>query len=81
MTLDPRFNFWLSVALAILGVFSSAGSQFLDLGLSPATVKAVVAGDILLLGVGNAINAVLAAIPGKDNTTGFYLAPKDPPPK
>ena len=81
MTIDPRWSFYLSLTLAIAGFLGGAGSQFTDLGLSHAEVKGILAGDVLLLGVGNAINAVLAAIPSKDKSTGFYLAPKptEPP--
>ena len=81
MTVDPRYSFYLSLGLAIMGFLGGASSQFLDLGLAPVTVKAILAGDALLLGVGNAINAVLAAIPSKPNSPNFYLGPKptDPP--
>jgi hypothetical protein len=81
MTVDPRWSFYLSLTLAVCGFLSGAGSQFTDLGLSQPVVKALLAVVMLLIGVGNAVNAVLAAIPSKDRTTGFYLAPqpKDPP--
>ena len=79
MTIDPRVGMWLSVVLAIMGFLGGAGSQFTDLGLSPATVKALLAGDALLLGIGNAINAVLHAIPSKPGATNeFPLGPKTP---
>ena len=76
MTIDPRFSFYLSLALAILGFMAGAGAQFTNLGLEPPAVEVILAICTLLLGVGNAINAVLAAIPSKDAHTGFYLAPK-----
>lgn len=79
MTIDPRWSFYLSLTLAILGFLGGAGAQFVDLGLRAGTVKAILAGVTLLLGVGNAINAVLAAIPSKDPHTGFYLGPSNPP--
>jgi len=80
VTLDPRWSIYLSLILAVLGFLGGAGVQFTDLGLSPATVKALLAGDVLLLGVGNAVNAVLAMAPSKSGqTAGFYLGPKDPP--
>lgn len=79
MTIDPRFSFYLSLALAILGFLAGASAQFADLGLSAITTKAILAALTLCLGVGNAINAVLAAIPSKDAKTGFYLAKKDQP--
>lgn len=79
MTIDPRWSFFLSITLAVIGFLSGAGSQFTDLGFPPTKVKAIIALCALVMGVGNAINAVLAAIPSKDSKTGFYLAPKGPP--
>lgn len=79
MTLDPRWSVFLSLGLAILAFLAGAGSQFTDLGLNPIEVKRILAGITLLIGIGNAVNAVLGAIPSKDRTTGFYLAPKEPP--
>jgi hypothetical protein len=79
LQIDPRWNFWLSVSLAVLAFLSGAATQFTDLGLSPGTVKGLIAGDVLLLGVGNSINAVLAAIPSKSTPAAqkaFYLGPK-----
>lgn len=79
MTIDPRWSIFLSLTLAVLGVLAGAGSQLTDLGLDPKQVKAALALITLLMGVGNAVNAVLGAIPSKDARTGFYLAPKDKP--
>jgi len=81
MTVDPRYSFWLSIGLSVIGFLSGAGAQFTDLGLGPTQVKAVLALCALLVGVGNALNAVLAAIPSKDKSTGFYLGPKTDAPK
>lgn len=80
MTIDPRWSFWLSISLAVIGFLSGAGSQLTDLGLDVHTVKAIIALCALCMGVGNAINAVLAAIPSAaGQTKGFYLGPKDQP--
>ena len=79
MTIDPRWSFFLSLGLAILGFLAGASAQFTDLGLAPSTAKAILATITLLLGVGNAINAVLAAIPsrpGPEAAKNFYLGPK-----
>lgn len=81
MTIDPRWSFWLSITLSVLGFLSGAGTLFAGLGLSATVVTALLSGFGLLVGIGNAVNAVLAAIPSKDSKTGFYLAPKDPPAK
>ena len=81
MTLDPRWSVWLSVLMAILAFLSGAGAQFKDLGLSDSETKAILAGIALFLGIGNAVNAVLAAIPSKSSPEAmkqFYLGPKEP---
>lgn len=82
MTLDPRWSFWLSISLAVLAFLSGASAQFIDLGLDPRVVKAVLAGITLLLGIGNAVNAVFAAIPSKSTPEAqkaFYLGPARSP--
>ena len=61
MTVDLKWILILSMVLAVLGFLVGAGSNFTDLGLSPAGVKAVLAALGLLLGCGNAINSVLVA--------------------
>ena len=79
MTLDPRWSVFLSLTLAVLGFLVGAGSQFTDLGFSPGQVKAILAGDALLLGIGNAVNAVLGMIPSPSDPKSmnkFYLGPK-----
>lgn len=77
MTIDPRWSVFLSLGLAILGFLGGASAQFTDLGLSPTLVKAILATVVLLLGIGNAINAVLGAIPSKKGDDAkFYLGPK-----
>lgn len=83
MTVDPRWSFWLSIALSVLGFLSGAGTLLAGLGLSAEIVTALLSGFGLLVGIGNAVNAVLAAIPSKDSTTGFYLGGSKPnqPPK
>jgi hypothetical protein len=83
MTLDPRWSIILSLFLAILAVMAGASAQLTDLGLAPTQVKAILALITLFLGIGNAVNAVLGAIPSAPGQTkGFFLGPKpaDPPP-
>lgn len=80
MTLDPRWSFWLSVSMAVLAFLSGTSAQLSDLGMSPTQVKAVLAFITLALGIGNAVNAVLAAIPSKsdpESMSKFYLGPKN----
>ena len=82
MTIDPRYSVWLSLVLAILAFLSGASAQFSDLGLEPHQVKAILAGITLLLGLGNAVNAVLGAMPSEstpDAMKKFYLGPKEKP--
>ena len=80
MTIDPRWSIGLSLALAILAFLAGSGAAFADLGLDAHTVKATLAGITILLGIGNAVNAVLGAIPSKPGqTAGFYLGPSNPP--
>ena len=83
MTIDPRWSFFLSLSLAVLSFLAGAGTMYTDLGANPATVKAILALFNICLGVGNAVNAVLAAIPSASGQSkGFYLGPKQPdPPK
>lgn len=79
MTIDPRWSFWLSLSLAMLAFLSGAGSNFTDLGLGEHVVKGILGMTSILLGLGNAVNAVLAAIPSKSDSTStskFYLGPK-----
>jgi hypothetical protein len=81
MQIDPRYSVFLSLGLAILAFLAGAGSQFTDLGLEPATVKKILALVTLSIGVGNAVNAVLGAIPSKpgpEAAKSFYLGPKTP---
>lgn len=78
MTLDPRWSIFLSLGLAILAFLAGAGASLTDLGLQPAQVKAMLALITILLGIGNAVNAVLTGIPSKDNQKGFLF--KGPPP-
>ena len=61
MKVDLKWILALSMFLAVLGFLGGAGSQFTDLGLAPATTKAIIAIFVILLGCGNAVNSVLIA--------------------
>jgi len=81
MTIDPRIGFWLSIALAVIGVFATSATQLTTIFGQHAT-DIVLATASLLMAVGNAINAILHAIPSKDTPQAlksFYLGPKQPP--
>ena len=81
MTLDPRWSVFLSLGLAILAVLAGSSAQFTDLGLDPKVVKGILAMITILVGIGNAVNAVLGMIPSAPGQTkGFYLGPSAPPP-
>jgi hypothetical protein len=75
MTVDARWGFYLSIFLAIVGALAGAGTQFTAL-FGQTTANAVLALCVLLMTVGNAINAVLHAIPSGTPKAGeFALGP------
>jgi phosphosulfolactate phosphohydrolase-like enzyme len=79
MTINPKWGMWLSIILALGGALTGLGASFADLGLSPGEVKAVLAGDTIVLTLGNAVNAVLHMIPSQNGPAGaaqFPLGPK-----
>jgi hypothetical protein len=62
MTIDPRVGMWLSIVLTTIAVLTTAGTQLTTLfGQSAATL--ILAACVILMGIGNAVNAVLHAIP------------------
>ena len=76
MTIDPRVGFWLSVGLAIIGVLASSATQLTTL-FGEHTTAIILALTTLLMTAGNAINAVLHAIPSKPGAASeFPLGPK-----
>ena len=75
MTIDPRVGFWLSIVLAIIGV-TAAGSTQLTTIFGEHTANIVLAISALVLGAGNAVNAILHAIPsGPNSAKEFALGP------
>ena len=82
MTVDPRWSFFLSLFISILNFLASATAQWIGLGLTQATITAILSLIFLVTGVLGLINTALAAIPSAPGQTkGFYLGPKpsDPP--
>ena len=76
MTLDPRVGMYLSIALAIIGAFAGASTQLTTI-FGEHAAQIILAVAVLLMTVGNAINAVLHAIPSKANADNqFLLGPK-----
>lgn len=78
MTIDPRIGMWLSIALAAIAFLTTAGAELTTI-FGQATANAILAGCGLLMGLGNAINAVLHAIPSVSGSAGaaqFPLGPK-----
>jgi hypothetical protein len=76
MTIDPRVGFYLSLFLAVCGFLAGAGTQFTAL-FGDHTANIILAVTVLLLGCGNAVNAVLHAIPSKPGANDeFLLGPK-----
>lgn len=79
MTINPKWGMWLSIILAIIGAFAGASTQLTTIfGEHTATVILAVA--VLLLTVGNAVNAVLHAIPSQSGTAGAAQFPLGPRP-
>jgi hypothetical protein len=76
MTIDPRVGMWLSIVLAIIAFLTTAGTELTTIfGSQTANMILGVCG--LLMGVGNAVNAVLHAIPSVSGATAqFPLGPK-----
>lgn len=80
MTVDPRVGFWLSIFLAIVGVLAGGATQLTTL-FGEHMSNMVLAGSVLTLAAGNAVNAVLHAIPASTNLSPaeekkFPLGPK-----
>ena len=75
MTIDPRIGMWLSIALAVIGFLSGAGTQLTAIFGAQAT-NIILATSVLLMGLGNAVNAVLHMIPSKPGAANeFPLGP------
>lgn len=75
MTIDPRVGFYLSIALAIIGVFAASSTQLTTI-FGEHTANIVLAIAVMVLAAGNAINAILHAIPSKPNSANeFPLGP------
>ena len=80
MTVDPRYGFYLSIALAIIGALGVSTTQLTDL-FGPDAAKRIIAGVALLLAAGNGVNAILHAIPSKPGAANeFPLGPTPPKP-
>jgi len=80
MIIDPRYGFYLSIALAILGVISTSTTQLSTI-LGQHTSDVITALSLITLTAGNAVNAILHAIPASTPTTTaaakeFPLGPK-----
>lgn len=76
MTIDPRIGMWVSIFLAAISFLAGAGTQFTTL-FGDHTANTINAVMVLILGMGNAINAVLHAIPSKPGAMNeFPLGPK-----
>ena len=76
MTIDPRVGLWLSIFLAVLSFLAGAGPQLTTL-LGEHTANIILSISLLIVGAGNAVNAVLHAIPSKPGSANeFPLGPK-----
>ena len=79
--IDPRWSFWLSILLGAMSFVASSGALLTDTGADPLVIKHVLAWIGLLVGIGNIVNAALAAIPGNDPGGGNFYANRVLPPK
>ncbi|MDE2101785.1 MAG: hypothetical protein KGL39_31350 [Patescibacteria group bacterium] len=78
MTINPKVGMWLSIVLSAIAFLATAGTELTTI-FGPATASAILAACALLMGIGNAINAVLHAIPSISGPVGaaqFPLGPK-----
>jgi uncharacterized membrane protein len=69
---------WLSIVLAIIAFLTTAGTELTTL-FGQSTTNIILGVCALLMGTGNAINAVLHAIPsvtGPQGAAQFPLGPK-----
>ena len=81
VTIDPRWSFWLSIALGVTGFVAASSGLLTDTGIDPVTIKHFLAWLGLATGIGNIVNAALAAILGKDPTGSSFYVNKVAPPK
>lgn len=79
MTVDPRIGMWLSIALAALAFLATAGTQLTTI-FGEHTANAILALSVLALGIGNAVNAVLHAIPSQNGPVAAQQFPLGPKP-
>ena len=78
MTINPKVGMYLSIFLALLGVLVGGATQLTTL-FGEHVTNIILAFSVLLLSAGNAINAVLHAIPSVTGPAGaaeFPLGPK-----
>lgn len=78
MTIDPRVGFWLSIILAVIGVLAASSTQLTTI-FGEHTANIVLAFAVMILAAGNAVNAILHAIPSSNTDAHKYLlGPKTP---
>ncbi len=77
MTINPRVGFYLSIVLACIGILASGSTQLTDI-FGDHSAKIILASAMLLLSMGNAVNAVLHMIPSQSGPVAaqqFMLGP------
>lgn len=77
MTVNPKWGMWLSILLAVIAVLAGGSTQLTTL-FGEHTANAILAISVLLLGAGNAVNAVLHAIPSQSGPAGASEFPLGP---
>jgi hypothetical protein len=79
MTIDPRIGFWFSIVLAAIGALAGLSTQLTTIfGIHTADI--ILATAFVLMTIGNAVNAILHAIPSKvsELAKSFYLGSGHP---
>ena len=69
MTIDPRWGFYISIALAVFGVLATSTTQLTTI-FGEHTTNIIIAISMMIMTVGNALNAILHGLPS--------AVPKDP---
>ena len=79
MTINPKVGMYLSIVLALVGAFAGASTQLTTI-FGQGTANIILAVAVLLLTGGNAVNAVLHAIPSQSGPVGAAQFPLGPTP-
>jgi len=77
MTISPKVGMWMSIALAVIGFLAGGGTELTTI-FGEHTTNIILAVSTLILGAGNAVNAVLHMIPSQNGPVGAAQFPLGP---